>query len=393
MTKKYPRVLIIGGPDVDARIELTRLLSNQNEVHVAGSNPELVEVFNQEGIVYYDYPLASKYNPFSYLTSLVALLIIIYKERPHIVHTFDTKPSILGRLAAKLNRVPVVIATITGLGSLYIIQDDLSTKLVRPIYEAFQKLLCKISDITFFYTHDDANYFLSRGIVKQQKLVVIPGSGVALDRFSVENFSDHTNDETRAALSIPDGHVVITMVARLVRSKGVLLFVDVARRVKNCFPNTHFLLIGSHDSDSLDSLSTGELDIVREATQWIGYQSNIEKYLAISDIFVLPANREGIPRVLMEAAAMNLPLIATDLPGCREVIIDKKNGFLFHPNDSHALEQAISDLVSHPEKRRQFGMVSRDLASDLFDLKKITMLINKTYHDLLLQKEVLNEVG
>jgi len=158
--------------------------------------------------------------------------------------------------------------------------------------------------------------------------------------------------------------------------------------VKSQIPEAHFLLIGPQDKESLDSLSLEELNTVCEVVQWIGPQQWIEKYLAITDIFVLPSEREGIPRVLIEAAAMNLPLVATDMPGCREVVIDGSNGFLIPPNDSKAFEQAIIELITHPEVRHQFGAVSRNRVLEKFDLKKIAIMLSDIYHELLVQKGI-----
>ena len=385
----FPKVLLIGGPDVDTRIELMRMLSKQCRVQAAGASIEIAKKFEKEGFPYHYYPLAKKVNPFSHIASLIALFLIIRKERPDIVHTFDTKPSILGRLAAKLCGVPIIIGTITGLGSLYIVQGKLLPALIRPVYQSIQKLLCKISDLTIFYTQDDVAFFLSKGIVKQSQIFILPGSGVMLERFSPDRFPEKKNKETRAEIGIPEGHIVVTMIARLVRSKGILLFADVARKIKAQIPATHFLLIGSHDMESLDSLSQDEIGYVCEIVQWIGHQQQIEDYLAITDIFVLPSEREGIPRVLVEAAAMKLPLVATDMPGCRDVVIDGSNGFLISPNDPKTFEQAIVELIIHPEIRHQFGMASRNYALEKFDLRKIATTLLGIYYELLVQKGII----
>lgn len=388
-----PRILIIGGPDVHLRIELIRLLRAQYHIQIAGSSPDITALFEREGLKYHYYPMGQTVNPFSYFASLSAIFSIIRSERPHIVHTFDTKPSILGRLAAVLNRVPVVVATITGLGSLYIIQKAWYPRLIRPVYEFLQRILGGISDLTFFYTQDDASFFVSRGLVNRKKAFVIPGSGVLLDRFSRQRFSNAESNETRSEIGLPNESAVVTMIARLVRSKGVLLFAEIARRVKVRVPQAHFLLIGPQDQDSLDSLSAEELSEVCEAVQWIGPRQKIENYLAISDIFVLPSEREGIPRVLVEAASMGLPLVASDLPGCRDVIVHGENGFLIFPRDLDRFEQAIVDLLTHPGTRHQFGAASRELVMQKFDLKKIADTLANTYAELLERKGLLNELG
>jgi glycosyltransferase involved in cell wall biosynthesis len=381
-----PKVLIIGGQDVDARIELMRLLDANYQIQAAGSSMEIALQFEKAGFVYYYYPPARNVNPFAYLASLISLVSIMRRERPQIVHTFDTKPSILGRLAAKISGIPIIIATITGLGSLYIIQGNLLPLLIRPVYEGMQKILCQISDLTIFYTKDDAAFFQSKGLAQADKIAVLPGSGVMLNRFSPDCFSSDEKDEIKRKLGVPPEHMVITMIARLVRSKGILLFADVARKIKLRMPGTHFLLIGPHNQESIDSLSVSEVEQLCEVIQWIGHQPQVEDYLAISDIFVLPAEREGIPRVLVEAASMGLPIVATDVPGCTEVVENNTNGFLVPAHDVNALRQAIETLVVEPKMREQFGNASRQRATALFDLSIISQQIRSIYDRLLLQK-------
>lgn len=386
---RLPKLLFIGGPDVSTRIELMCLLTAHYYVQMAGSNPDLSESFEKKGLEYHYYPQGQKANPFSYLLSMIKLLSIIHREHPAIVHTFDTKPSILGRLAAKMNRVPVVIGTITGLGSLYIIQGGLIPRLIRPIYEFLQKKICSISDLTIFYTQDDASFFLSKGLVDKGKMEIVPGSGILLDRFMKSKFPKESNTKNREMIGISGDQVVVTMIARLVRSKGILVFTELAKAVRELYPTVHFLLIGPLDNESLDCLTPEEIRYIRGFVHWIGNQSEVEKYLALSDIFVLPSGREGIPRVLMEAGAMGLPLVAFDSSGCREVIIDGKNGILVSPGNIYALEQAVVELIVNKEKRRDFGDQARYLVQHNFDIKKISAMLTDIYQDFLIRKGVV----
>jgi len=381
------KIAIIGGPDVDARIELMKLLKSDFELFAVGSNKKLECVFSEAGIKFYYYPLYRRFNPFKDLISIYSLIRILKKTRPQIVHAYDTKPNVLARLAARLSGVPVIVGTITGLGSLYM-ADENKASVFRLIYETLQRLACQVSRYTIFYNSDDANYFISRKIVSTQKVRVIPGSGISLDRFSAENIKPEDLERIRTELNIIPGQLVITMIARLVRSKGVFAFAEFAQQLSNQYPHVLFLLVGPQDNESLDALGSEDIQKISRFVTWLGERKDIEQILAITDIFVLPSGREGIPRVLMEAAAMGLPLIATDMPGCRDVVIDGSNGFLIPTNDSRAFEQAIIELITHPEVRHQCGVVSRNHALEKFDLKKIATMLSDIYRELLIQKGI-----
>lgn len=362
-------------------------------VQASGTSTSLVGEFHTAGFDYHYYPAGQGINPFSYLVSILALIAIIRRERPQIVHTFDTKPSIIGRLAAKLAGTPVIIGTITGLGSLYIVQENLLSLKVRPFYEMVQKMMCRISDLTIFYTEDDANFFRSRGLAPRDKTVVLPGSGVALDQFSPERFSDRQKAQTREELGIPPGSLVVVMIARLVRSKGCVLFAETASRLHTQRPELHFLLIGPRDPEAMDGLSDSEMEEICRHVQWIGPKANVERYLAASDLFVLPSGREGISRVLIEAGAMGLPLIATDIPGCQQAVEDGVNGYLIPMNDAGALEEAILKLAASSELRQKFGAASQRHVGENFDLSQIVGRLKEIYQKLLCQKGLYCDLG
>lgn len=363
-----PRVLIIGGSDVNARIPIIQSLADEFTISVLGSNPGLADAFNQAGINYSSYNLNRGINPLADISTMRYLAGVISQVKPDIVHTFDTKPAVWGRLAAWFAHVPVVIGTIPGLGALYS-QDDVRTKFVRSIYKPLQKLACYLSDMTIFQNGDDLEQFVQDRIVFREKTDIVLGSGVETRIFDPGRFTSEERHRVRDSLNLDEAKVIVTMVSRLIRSKGVLEFARVAELICRQYPQAVFLLIGPDDSESVDNLTMVERDLIINTVTLLGARSDIPELLAISDIFVLPTYyREGIPRVLLEAASMELPIIATQAPGCIEVVKDNLNGFLVPVRDDIALEKAVEKLITNPSLRKQFGQESRHLAINQFDI-------------------------
>jgi diguanylate cyclase (GGDEF)-like protein len=383
-----PKVLIVGGPDVDARLELMHSLSDRFEMSALGSQPSLHHKFASEGFRYYSYSLSRNTNPLGDLKSLFQLFAIFRKVQPKIVHTFDTKPSIWGRLVARLAGVPVVIGTLPGLGSLYV-NDSFKSRVLRSVYEELQRLSSGVSDLTIFQNEDDARQFIQAGIVPTQKAMVILGSGINTNQFSPARISEVAKTQLKTEFNIQPDEIVVTMISRIIRSKGVFEFMQSAREIQKTNPKVRFLLIGGDDQESMDRLTEQEMQELRQAVDWRGQRSDVPTILAISDIFVLPSvYREGIPRALLEAAAMQLPIITTDTPGCKDVVENGRNGFLVPPRDAQALSRAIETLVKEPETCRRFGQASRQRAVQKFDMTVTFGQMRSAYdHSFLLSGE------
>jgi glycosyltransferase involved in cell wall biosynthesis len=381
-----PKVLIIGSDDVHARIELMRGLADAYTLEAAGSSPGLAPAFALGGFPYHCYPLYRGVGPLSDVCALVALWRLMKRVRPDIVHAFDTKPGVYGCLAARLAGVPVVIGTVTGLGSLYG-EEALRHRIVRGVYEKLQRLASQHADLTVFQNQDDRTEFVSRRVVPAGKAALIAGSGVPTDLFDRVRVSDDQRQQVRESLGIPADAILVTMISRVIRSKGVEEFAAAAPQVRQHVPAARFLLAGPADKDSADSFSAKELAELNRVVTWPGPRKDVRQILAASDLFVLPSYlREGIPRVLLEAAAMGLPLITTDSPGCNDVVEDGVNGCLVPARNPEALSQAIVDLLRQPEARQRFGRESRRRAVERFDLSVVVAQTAKHYRDLLAHK-------
>jgi glycosyltransferase involved in cell wall biosynthesis len=374
-----PRVLIVGGPDVDARLELMHSLRDYFEIIALGSLPSLRKKFSKEGNCYYSYALNRGVNPLEDLKTFSQLTTIFRELKPQIVHTFDTKPCVWGRLAARLAGVPVVIGTLPGLGSLYD-NESLKIRFLRSIYQELQSLACHLSDVTIFQNNEDAQQFIKAGIVSNQKAKVILGSGIDTNLFSPVQISEASKTQLKNEFNIQKDETLVTMISRIIRSKGIFEFMHSAREIQKNNPKVHFLLVGAEDSESMERLTQEEIIQLKQAVDWRGYRSDVATILAITDIFVLPTiYHEGIPRVLLEAAAMKLPIVTTNSPGCKEVVENGKNGFLIPAHNAEALSNAINCLLEAPEIRIRFGEDSREKAMQRFDLNVISSQTRDVY--------------
>lgn len=383
---RLPKVLLVGGPDVDARLELMQRLKNSFDIGAVGSHPALRAKFLSEGFEYSNYHLNRKVNPLSDLLTLGQLISLFRKQRPMIVHTFDTKPDIWGCLAARLARVSVIVGTLTGLGPDSD-EGNLKSRSVGRIYQQLQKSVSNFSDMTIFQNHDDAHQYLSKGIVPEQKSTVILGSGVPTELFSRQKVSTKELEQLRQDLKIQPNEIVVTMISRVIRSKGVFEYLESAKQINVEHPNVRFLLIGAEDKASLDALNDDEIKELKQGLLWPGFKKNIPAVLAASDIFVLPsAYREGIPRVLLEAASMGLPIVTTNSAGCNEVVKEAENGFLVEVGNSVALNRAILLLIEQPQLRQQFGNASRQRVVKYFDISVIAQQTESLYQQLLENK-------
>ena len=381
------RVLIVGGDDVDKRIDLMNALRDQFRLAAVGSDLRRAEKFVEAGFPFFYYPMDRGSNPLSDIRSFFFLSKVFRRLQPDLVHAFATKPSVWGRLAARAAGVPVVVGTIPGLGSLYS-SDDLKTRMVRGLYEPLQRRACHKSQLTIFQNEGDLRQFVDSGVAPVQRSAIIPGSGVRTDLFDRTKINPQAIQRFRREVGAKEGDVVVSMMSRVIRSKGVMEFARAARDVLSRHQNVRFALIGPDDRNSLDRLSPRELEEVKESVSWLGERSNVREIFAGSDVFVLPSlYREGVPRALLEAASMGLPLITTRSPGCDTVVDEGVNGFLIGAGDTGALKNRLEELISDPLLRKRFSGESREIAVRRFDLSVVVQATSEHY------KRLLDEAG
>lgn len=286
-----------------------------------------------------------------------------YREtRPHVVHHFTIKPVIYGSLAAKLARVPMIVNTITGLGYT---RDTWSTPLGRLIRLLYRQTL-KDGVFTVFQNEDDRSLMIANGLVTAEKSTVILGSGVDVERLRQRETGPESPN--------------FVMVGRILWSKGVREFVEAARLVVDTRPDCKFTMIGGtseeYASKNPDFVprSWMEENVVDSVVEWMKHHPPdiVEDRMKRATAVVLPSYYgEGAPRVLMEAAALGVPAIAADSPGCRAVLVDGTTGLLCPPKDSRSLAQTMLRLLEDPALCMRFGQAARRRAIEAFDQRLI----------------------
>ncbi|RHW16707.1 glycosyltransferase family 1 protein [Sphingomonas gilva] len=292
-------------------------------------------------------------SPIHDIRLLVKFRRVLKALRPVAVLGYTIKPNVYGGLAAQSLGIPV-INNIAGLGTMF-----LRGRMAAAVAGTLYKLALARSHTIFFQNPDDLEMFVARRLVSPTKAALLPGSGIDLDRFRV------------APLPAQDGAApVFLLVARLLRDKGVVEFADAARMLRQSGVQARFVVVGDHDPENAASIPLEMLRawMAEGVVEYRGPVADVREAIAEADIVVLPSYREGLPRTLLEGAAMGRPLVATDVPGCREVVDDGVNGFLCRARDAIALRDALMEMLSAGAGgRSRMASASRERVERLFD--------------------------
>ncbi len=315
------------------------------------------------GAVPMDYYLSrTGLNPFQDVYTFLQLFFLLRKLKPDMVLSYAVKPVIYGILAAWLARVPRRFALIEGLGYSFTHigkKKNLKKKIIHQIVYILYRFSLPCATKVFFLNKDDLLEFISLGVINSQKAYLLGPIGVDIQDFYFTPFVKKP--------------VTFLLVARLLREKGIYEFVEAARRIKSKYPNTRFLVVGGLDPNP-GSIKREEVESwVKEGViEWPGHVEDVRPWISQASVFVLPSfYREGVPRSIQEAMAMGRPVITTDVPGCRETVIDGINGFLVPAQDVKALVQTMERFIQKPELIEKMGKESRRIAEERFDVHKI----------------------
>lgn len=335
-----------------------------------------------EGIDVINYKITrGSIDPFVEIGTIMDLYEIMKKEQFDIVHTFTHKPNIYGVIAAKMAGVPVVVNTITGLGYAYT-EQSIRSFFYKGILNTLYKIFSRYSDAFVFHNHDDMELF--RSFTHRTRSVVIGGTGVDTEYFSKEQTGPEKVKSLRAEMSGGSDAVVITMIARFIRDKGISEFIDMADDLAGKGNGLIFVLVGWEDEGNPSAMAKGlQSRIKKSASIKLFHKSDkIRDIIAASDIYVLPSYREGLPMTVLEAMAMGKPVVTTDVPGCREAVKDGVNGLLVLAKNSAALSKAVLSLAVDPKQRMRMGNAGRDMAVSLFSLKVVEEKVIRLYNSL-----------
>lgn len=314
----------------------------------------------ERGVRALHYPLKrTSISPLADLKTLLSLAVSLAHSQPHLVLTFQPKPNVYGIIAAAMAGVPRRFAVVEGLGFAFTPgEESLKKRVVRAVLKVLYRLSFSLAHKVFFLNPDDLNEFVSQGLVRKEKAVLLGGIGVPLEEWPPA--PPHLEP------------VTFTLIARLLREKGVREFAEAARRIKGNYPEVRFLLIGPLDTNP-GAISKSEVRswVEEGLLEWVPWTEDVRPYLRQTSVYVLPSYREGVPRSTQEAMAMARPVITTDAPGCRETVVPGVNGFLVPPRDAQALAEAMERFIHEPDLIVRMGQESRRLAEERFDARKV----------------------
>ena len=305
------------------------------------------------------------------------LIRILRRGRFDVVHTHTPKPGFMGRLAARIAGVPLVVNTVHGYYALP--EDPLSRRL--PVL-TLEWIAARFSDLELFQSEEDLAWARRMRLVSRSKSALL-GNGTDLSRFDPSVVPPARTAELRQELGIDSDAPVVGTVGRMVAEKGYLEFVEAARAVRRKVPDVRFLAVGPDDPAKDDAIGGDVIARASNDVTFAGFRTDMPEIFSMLDVFVLASWREGVPRSAIEAAAMGTPLVLTDIRGCREVARSGIEGLLIRRGDTKALTSAILEFLEDPQLRATMGLRARERAVDHFDERRVAEMIVREYRRLL----------
>ncbi|MGH2785755.1 MAG: glycosyltransferase [Actinomycetota bacterium] len=366
--------------------QLRRLQAEGYEVTAISAPGPAVPSLEADGIRHIPWRGATRgWSLTSDLRAFLELVRILRRERFDVVHTHNPKPGVLGRIAARIARVPCVVNTVHG---LYATPTDPRARKAAVL--AAEWIAARASDAELYQSEEDFGWARRIRLAGRRRTVLL-GNGIDLRRFDPSAVDAATLDGLRAELGIAPGALVIGTVGRLVVEKGYRELLEVADRVHAELPEAVFLIVGGSDDDKWDAISKEEITRPRDHVIFAGHRDDVRDLLGVMDVFVLASWREGLPRGAMEAAAMARPLVLTDIRGCREVARDGIEGLLVPPKDPARLYDAVMRLARDGDLRKRMGAAARERALTRFDERRVEDIVVREYHTLLGRAGMVSE--
>jgi glycosyltransferase involved in cell wall biosynthesis len=371
-----PRILFVDN-DVNSfyayRIDLALATRDAGfEVHVAAPSGKAAEILRSEGLQYHPIPMTrSGLSPWKEFSTISTLFRLYRRAKPDLVHHLRLKPVLYGGLAAYGARVPAVVGLLTGLGYVFIAESRRALVMRKLVV-----LSCKVAfrhgnQRIVFQNPDDQGVFIQNKILPAAQTVLIKGSGVDVN--------------TYVPTPEPEGVPVVVLASRMLRDKGVVEFVEAARELREAGVAARFVLVGETDPGNPTAISAEQLQTWADegVIEWWGHQNDMRKVLSQSNIVCLPSLREGVPKVLIEAAACGRAIVTTDAPGCREIVREGENGLLVPVRDSKALADALRLLIESAPLRALMGAKGREIAVSEFSVERVVGETLGVYRELL----------
>jgi len=357
------------------RFDIARKMIKKNyEVHIGTEFSKYKSLFLKLGIKTHKVNFyRNSYNLLKAINSLMDVFFLLKKIKPDILHVISIKPIIFGGLISFITPVKSLVISVSGLGSMFINQGFFYS-LREYIFKTLYKIIFLFSNLkVILQNKDDLNYLIKKSNLKKKDVEIIRGSGVDLNNFKFSN--------------IPKGPPIILMASRIIKDKGVFEYIEAIKLLKKKNFNGKFFLIGDIDNENPSAISNSLIRLwtKKKIVVYLKHQQNIIKYIKKSTIVVLPSYREGFPKVLMEAAACGRPVITTNVPGCKDAIINRVTGYLIPAKKSKPLADLIFKLSKKRITLKKVGRSARIHAEKNFDINNV---VSK---HLSIYKKILND--
>ena len=330
------------------------------------------EMIKSQGVNGYKINMTRKITPISDLKSLIQLIRLFINEKPDIVHTHTPKAGTLGMIAAWITKVPIRIHTVAGLPLL------VATGNKRKLLNFVEKITYACATKIYPNSYNLLKIIENLKLAKSEKLKVIAqgsSNGIDLSYFSRKNFPEITHNQD---------YFTFCFVGRIVRDKGIDELVSAFKRLYESNNNIRLIIVGNFEK-KLDPISPNSEKLIlhHPGIKFVGYQTDVRPFLIQSHALVFPSYREGFPNVVMQAGALDLPCIVTDINGCNEIIIPNKNGIIIPPRDENALFNAMKNFITNKEMVKSMSQNAREMISSRYDQKFVWNELLNEYNNLL----------
>jgi len=346
---------------ISHRLEIARAAKAAGyEVAVATPDSDAVSRIIEYGFSHYEIPLVrGRANPIKEFKTILGLVKIYRDIRPALVHHVTIKPVLYGTLAANITGIKAVVNAISGLGFVFMERGMRAFLRRKVVLASYRWLFHRKGTWVIVQNRDDYNYLLRKHCLSPEQATLIRGSGVDLDKFTYVQES-----KERPLVVLP---------ARMLWDKGVGEFVGAARKLRNRGIEARFALVGGIDESNPKSIDPKQLMrwVINGDVEWWGGREHMEHIYSNAHIICLPSYREGLPKVLLEAAASGRAVVTTDVPGCREAVIEAFNGHLVPARNDEYLAKALEDLIVNQYKRREMGPRARRMAEEKFSIERV----------------------
>jgi glycosyltransferase involved in cell wall biosynthesis len=374
-----PHLVCVGGEDHALRVPFL-LAMQAHGFRVSAVSTGSPDKFDAAGIAHHSYlfdRFSSRSGEWSVMRSLSRLLLSL---EPDIVQSYDTKPNLLTPFAVR-GSAPVV-RTINGLGWVFSSNEPRAVAL-RPVYCALQGLASRLTHATVFQNREDQAFFKRWHMLGASQEVLIGSSGIDADGFELAQARGPSPQKLRAELGLEDSEIIM-FVGRLTRQKGIPTLLQAVPQIVAARPKARIVLVGPWESEGSFAVDRNAVEACAPHVLTLGPRPDVPSLLGMADLFAFPTEyREGIPRVLLEAGLSGLPIVATRMPGCSDVVEHGHNGLLVPPRDAGALAAAIIELLSAPEIARVMGARARPLVRQRFELERVVGNYSDLYHSVL----------